>query len=526
MNLIMTRQKISEALYLFGLLLLAAAMPLSVFMMSIAQFALLASWLIPGNILTKIKSAFSNPVVAILATVYFMHLIGGFYSTDYNYYFNDVRIKLPLLIIPVLIYTSPKISEQWFERILFVFVAAVLASTFISMGVLYDVLPHKNKITDIRDIAVFVSHIRLSLFICLSIFISAYFYWKHREEYSFFRKFLLLLIIIWFLIFLYILEAMTGVSILVITFIIFTIYFSFSEKNILWKTISIAIVIVIPFLIFGYVKKAANEIYRPQSIDINKLDHVTQGGNAYEHYVSRPEQENGNLIWIYLCPKELSSAWNQRSKLNYDGKDLRENELKYTLIRFLASKGLRKDSAGVYSLSEKEIHAIENGIPNVVYQINGSLKVRLHKTIVEYYGYKSGGNPTGSSMMQRIEYWKAGWNIFKQNFFTGVGTGDVRMAFDKEYERTNSPLAIYARHRAHNQYLTFALTFGVFGFLFFMFSLFYPMFKLKKNKDFLYGAFFIIILVSMLTEDTLETQAGVTFFVFFNSFFLLSRGEE
>ena len=39
------------------------------------------------------------------------------------------------------------------------------------------------------------------------------------------------------------------------------------------------------------------------------------------------------------------------------------------------------------------------------------------------------------------------------------------------------------------------LSFGIFGFLFFMFSLFYPMFKLKKNKDFLYGVFFIIIFI-------------------------------
>ena len=132
----MTRQKISETLYIFGLLLLVVAMPLSIFMISIAQLALAVSWLVSGNYFAKIRSAFSNPVVAILATVYFMHLIGGFYSTDYNYYFNDIRIKLPLLLLPVLIYTSPKISEQWFERILFVFVLAVLTSTIISMGVL------------------------------------------------------------------------------------------------------------------------------------------------------------------------------------------------------------------------------------------------------------------------------------------------------------------------------------------------------------------------------------------------------
>ncbi|MEO5570586.1 MAG: O-antigen ligase family protein [Bacteroidia bacterium] len=522
----MTRQKTSETLYLFGLLLLVAAMPLSVFMMSIAQFALLASWLVSGNIFTKIKSAFSNPVVAVLATVYFMHLVAGFYSTDYNYYFNDVRIKLPLLVMPVLIYTSPKISAQWFERILSIFILAVLTSTFISMGVLYDVLPHKKAITDIRDISIFISHIRLSLFICLSVFIVAYLFWKHHGEYILFKSLLLILLIAWFLIFLYILEAMTGVSVLIITSLILLVYFIYAQKNIWWKLGSAAIVIVVPVLIFGYIKKEAAKIYHPHVTANIQLEKFTQNGNEYEHNVLNTEQENGNLTWIYLCPEELPAAWNERSKLNYDGKDLRGNELKLTLIRFLTSKNLRKDSLGVYLLSEEEVHSIENGIANVNYQKMGDMHVRLQKTIMEYYAYKNGESPTGNSLLQRLEYWKAGWNIFLQNFWMGVGTGDVQKAFDKEYEQVNSRLAKDVRHKAHNQYLTFALTFGIFGFSFIMFSLFFPMFKLKKNTNFIYAIFFIIMFISMFTEDTLETQAGVTFFAFFNSFFLLAQAEE
>jgi hypothetical protein len=35
--------------------------------------------------------------------------------------------------------------------------------------------------------------------------------------------------------------------------------------------------------------------------------------------------------------------------------------------------------------------------------------------------------------------------------------------------------------------------------------------------------FFIIIFMSMLTEDTLETQAGATFFAFFNALLLFGR---
>jgi len=515
----MTRQKFSEGLYLFGLCLFAAALPLSVFMMSISQFALLGSWLLAGNILNKIKTAFNNPVVAVLALVYFMHLAGGFYSTDYNYYFNDIRVKLPLLILPVLIYTSPKISEQWFERVLIIFVFAVLASTVISMGVLYNILPLRKNLNDIRDISVFVSHIRLSLFICLSIFIASYFAWKTLKHFSF-KMLLWILLIAWFLIFLFILEAMTGASILIIAALLLFAYFIHKQKNTGWKISGAAIVLIIPAFIFMYLKNEAKKIYRPQKIEIGQLDLKTINGNEYEHDTKRNEQENGNFTWIYVCPKELSSAWNQRSKLRYDGKDLKGNEVKYTLIRFLTSKGLRKDSAGVFALSNAEIHSVEKGIANVDYQKMGSIRVRIQKTIMEYYAFKNQDNPNGSSVLQRMEYWKTGWNIFRQNFWIGVGTGDVQKSFDREYEKENSRLSKEYRHRAHNQYLTFALTFGIFGFLYFMFSLFYPIVTLKKGIDYFHMIFFIIVFISMFTEDTLETQAGVSFFAFFNCFFL------
>lgn len=528
----MTRQQFSENFYLLGLMLLVAAMPLSVFMMSIAQFTLLFSWIIGGNIVDKIKLAFSNPVVAVLVVVYFLHLVGGFYSTDFDYFFNDAKIKLPLLILPVLIYTSPKISKEWFERIMGIFVLAVLTSSIISMGVLHDILPHKNPVSDIRDISVFVSHIRLGLFVCFSIFCCGYYLVSYHHQ-SFIKNILTLAFILWFIIFLFILEAITGVVILIVTTVILSWYFSFRQKNMRLKAGVIFMTVAIPVFVFIYIKKEAGRLYRPQHIEISQLDINTINGNKYKHslfeplselpYLNPKMQENGNPLATYVCVEEMKNAWNYRSSLDYDGLDLKKHELKYTLVRFLSSKGLRKDSAGVYNLSESEIQAVENGVPNVEYQKMGSLKIRLHKIIMEYYSFKFGENPTGKSMMQRLEYWKAGWNIFKQNFFTGVGTGDVQLAFNKEYKRMHSPLSESARHRAHNQYLTFAITFGVLGLIYFLFSLFYPLMKRIKNSDYFYVTFFIMVTLSMVTEDTLETQAGVTFFAFFNAFILFAR---
>jgi len=113
--------------------------------------------------------------------------------------------------------------------------------------------------------------------------------------------------------------------------------------------------------------------------------------------------------------------------------------------------------------------------------------------------------------------------IIKNNLLIGVGTGDIAKSFDEQYEKSNSLLKKENRLRSHNQYLSIAVTFGVIGLLWFLFTLFYPAYKMKMYSDILYLSFFFIAVFSFFTEDTLETQAGVTFYAFLNSLFLFVR---
>ena len=126
-------------------------------------------------------------------------------------------------------------------------------------------------------------------------------------------------------------------------------------------------------------------------------------------------------------------------------------------------------------------------------------------------------------MFQRIEFIKASLNIIKENILFGVGTGDIANAFANYYEETNSKLLPENRFRSHNQYLAITVAFGIVGLLWFLFSMFYPIFADKKNRNYLYLIFIFIMALSMLTEDTLETQIGVTLFAFFNSFLVFTR---
>jgi hypothetical protein len=236
--------------------------------------------------------------------------------------------------------------------------------------------------------------------------------------------------------------------------------------------------------------------------------------------------EDGKFIGLFLCEEELKDVWNKRSLIDYDATDNKGQSIRSTLIRFLTSKNLRKDKEGVEKLSDAEITFIENGIANANYIYHSGISSRISKILFGYQVYLKTSDPGGNSLTKRFEHWKASSGIIKENIWFGVGTGNIPQAFDKQYDLMPSNLAKDQRMESHNQYLHVLLNMGIIGFIWFLFALLYPAIKTKKIFSLQYLSFLLIILISMLTEDTLETQSGVTFFAFFNTLFTLSSSDE
>lgn len=512
-----------SSIYFFGLLLMAIGLPFSTFLMSLSQFVLVGNWITEGNIKQKLTSFWRNKSAVILSSVFILHLIGLFYSSDFNYAFRDIRVKLPILIFPLIISTSEPLSKKRIHQLMLFFIASVAAATFVSTAILLGIT---NKlIVDIRQISIFISHIRFSLLICISIFFLGYFTYCQK---SYFKKSLAILFIIWFITFLFILESLTGLVILSITGFILLVYFTLSQKKLIYRLSGLAIIALLVFGAISYVRTVTYRYYsknHPQHT-ISKPEQFTPNGNPYFHEITNTAVENGNYVWQYISWTELEEEWNKRSNIHLEEKDLKGNDIKYTLIRFLTSKGHRKDAEGIQQLTEQEIQAIQKGIANVNYLNVPGIKARIYQVIWEIDNYRRGENPSGHSVAQRFEYWKAAIGIVKENFLFGVGTGDVKAAFDAQYKKTNSSLSNEWRLRSHNQYLAIAVAFGVVGLIWFLFSFVYPLFKERKYFDYFYMTFFIIVILSMLTEDTLETQAGISFFVFFNTLFLFAAGKK
>ena len=534
--------------YLVGLILIGIFLPTSKFGLSVSQFYLIILWFLLGldmrainkmfpeksflnriisrvivsfkciwyNIKTRFNDFIHNKVAVVMVSMYLLHFIGLIYTSDFQYAFKDLRIKLPILAFPLILSSMKPLNKKQFDTVIWFFISSVFFVT-----VLGAIKFFRRDFVDVRELSVFVSHIRVSLCMVFSIFILGYYFIK--RNYNIIVKAIIIFLIIWFLWQITIWESFISVLIIAALCIVLALFFIFKSKNIAVKISTILLIIAASAVMFVVPYKIICDYNNPEKVITEQLDTHTRLGNPYVFDTISFGIEDGRYVGLYLSKTEMLDAWNKRSDMKIRNE---YDDGYHCLVRYLTSKDLRKDADGVNQLLDSDIANIENGIANYNYIENPGVKTRIMKIMIAYRNYKRNGDANGSSVFQRIEFIKASFGIIKDNILLGVGTGDIANAFADYYEDTNSKLRPEYRFRSHNQYLAITVAFGVLGLFWFLFSLLYPYFADKKNRNYIYFVFLFIIMLSMLTEDTIETQIGVTLFAFFNSFLVFCKETE
>ncbi len=504
--------------------MLAVAIPLSEFLMSVSQLILAANWFFEGNFKNKFSLLKTRKSILFFVSIIAIHLIWLINTTDFTYAFHDIRVKGPILILPVIIGTSGILTIKQTKILILFFVAAVIGGSLVSLSILLGILSY--PIDSFRDISIYISHIRFSLMIVFAIFVLYYFIFKNFGKLVFWEKIIYAVLIIWLIVFLYLLQSLSGIFIFIIITIVLLFSGALKFKKIYLKFITTAMLLVVIAASIFYIYNSVKQFYEIEEITEQTIDKKTKQDNLYVHDFKSKLVENGTYTNLYICEKEMIKTWNKISDYKYWEKDKKGQKTKYTLIRYLTSKGLRKDAEGVKSLSKWDIENIENGIANYIFTNKYSISAIIYKLIWEVDVYFKTGNPNNHSVAQRLEYLKAAKGIIKDNFWFGIGTGDIKIEFKNQYEKMLTKLDENNQRRAHNQYVTLLLTFGVFGFIYLMIALFAPYFMHKEKHHLLFFVLMSIIIFSMVNEDTLETQPGITFFAFFYSVFLYAWNKE
>ena len=529
------RPYLSQA-YLLGLLMVAVGLTLSPFLMGMSQFWLVLVWLVDaslpplkggqGGFKDKFSRFCNNKAAVLLVAFFLMHLVGLLYTADFQYAMKDLRVKLPILVMPFVLSSMPPLDRKRFDFVMLVYVLSVFVATLFSFSIYL-----KHDYEDVREISHFISHIRFCLNIVFCMAIIGYYLVKSQRAVEpvetpvlkCLNRFLQCFLLLWFVYQIYIFESLSGYVILAAVVVVSAVY-----AFLRWKTgrgwrIAVGVSALAVLLVASVVlKRQIKPLLKVESVDFSTLEQKTALGNDYWHDTIYNPVEDGKFVGLYYCKKEMQEAWSERSNLPFEGTTTNGENLEATLSRYLTSKDLRKDAQGVMALTDEDIRNIEQGVANYNNWKHPGLQARLSSTLFEYNLYRRFNNPNGGSLAQRIEFTRASFHIIGQHPWFGVGTGDVPQAFSRAYDEIQSPLKEEFRFRAHNQYLAIAVAFGLVGLAFFLFVLLFPWLSSRRNHTYLYLVFLCIMLLSMFPEDTLETQAGASLFAFFEAFLLFA----
>ena len=518
--------------YLLGLMMMAVGLTLSPFLMGMANFWLVLVWLIDALVPARhsgldlqspkgrgFKSKFSrfwhNKAAVLLVAFYLMHVVGLLWTTDFQYAMKDLRVKLPILVLPFVVSGMEPLDRKRFNFVMSVYVLSTFVATVFS-----SISYWRHDYEDVREISHFISHIRFCLNIVFCIAVICWYIVKSKATVN---RFLLFFLLLWFVYQIYIFESLSGYVILaavaVVTLVCALLRW---RKGKVWAA-AIGVLAVVAVLSGAVVMQhAIKPLLNVEPVDFSTLESETALGNTYWHDTVYNPVEDGKFVGLYYCKTEMQEAWSERSTMPFEGTTTNGENLEATLARYLTSKDLRKDAEGVKALTDEDIRNIEQGVANYNNWKHPGLRARLSSTLFEYNLYRRFNNPNGGSLSQRIEFTRASFHLIGQHPWFGVGTGDVPQAFSRAYDELQSPLNGEHRFRAHNQYLAIAVAFGLVGLAFFLFVLLYPWCASRRRRTYLYTVFIVIMTLSMLAEDTLETQAGASLFAFFEALLLFA----
>jgi len=121
----------------------------------------------------------------------------------------------------------------------------------------------------------------------------------------------------------------------------------------------------------------------------------------------------------------------------------------------------------------------------------------------------------------RYVVYNCSYEILKDNWLLGVGIGNVQFLLNECYksiEYTGYDDFNERKYNSHNQYLEYFMAYGVIGLAVFLFFILNGW----RRADVLYQCFIILMVFCFLTENILYRQAGILFFVLFNTIFYLN----
>ena len=120
-----------------------------------------------------------------------------------------------------------------------------------------------------------------------------------------------------------------------------------------------------------------------------------------------------------------------------------------------------------------------------------------------------------NSTISRRAAWNLEWQLIKENPMVGYGTGSANSLLLEKFKEKKYASLIKNNMHTHNQFLHTWIDLGLAGIIILIGCLVGCMIQFWKQKEEIGIWFSGLVFINILTDDMLEIQAGIVFFIFF-----------
>jgi O-antigen ligase len=230
---------------------------LSVFMIA---FVVIACY--HKNPRAQLRNFLSSPVLWGMSLLFLMPLLSGLWSTDKKEWVDVLRIKLPLLVLPVAFAAPFQFSRKQWDIIAWIFLALVAGGSIWSMfhyasdmeAINESYLRAKSIATPLGN-----DHVRFSWLVSIAVLLCGWIWWRVRDRQKLLAT-IVLLNMAWLIIFLHLLAARTGLFSFYIMVLVIGTWLILEKAKLVTGIILLIALVSLPFVAYLLLPSFQNRV--------------------------------------------------------------------------------------------------------------------------------------------------------------------------------------------------------------------------------------------------------------------------
>ena len=258
-------------------------------LLSSGLIVFIVACLIHKNILIQLKVFFSSPFLWSMSLLFLLPLISGFWSENLLKWSQILRIKLPLLLLPVCFAGLDNFKFKDWKKISFVFLALITGSICWS---LWQYFRDRESIhvsylrAHTIETPVGNDHVRFSLLVALAI-VTAFFLLIGKKNNFRKKTAFLSFVTIFFVIYLHVLAVRTGLICFYIALFTFIVWSFWNRKHRIRYVLLFVLMLLLPVISYFVFPTFKNRVsYLKYDLSLVQKKIYVQGSNDGNRFAS------------------------------------------------------------------------------------------------------------------------------------------------------------------------------------------------------------------------------------------------